>query len=151
MSAKARVQVNLAVSQVVDIKQVATFPDIIFPIIWFEEVGKHVFCFLIILGVHPAVSKVPILHNCGYLPCTFQGSSMHFIIFYFIGPGIFAEGNDQPDGPGHYSTSHRQGDHIGHPVRTGRRAAGDCDMAAGQGGQQAKLSASRARPHHSDQ
>lgn len=39
MSARARVQINLAVSQVVDIKQVATFPDIIFPIIWFEEVS----------------------------------------------------------------------------------------------------------------
>lgn len=38
LSAKARIQINLAVSQVVDIKQVATFPDIIFPIIWFEEV-----------------------------------------------------------------------------------------------------------------
>lgn len=37
LSAKARLQINLAVSQVVDIKQVATFPDIIFPIIWFEE------------------------------------------------------------------------------------------------------------------
>lgn len=37
LSAKARIQINLAVSQVVDIKQVATFPDIIFPIIWFEE------------------------------------------------------------------------------------------------------------------
>lgn len=37
MSAKARVQINLAVSQVVDIKQVASFPDIIFPIMWFEE------------------------------------------------------------------------------------------------------------------
>nr|XP_023014872.1 scavenger receptor class B member 1 [Leptinotarsa decemlineata] len=37
MAAKVRVQINLAVSQVVDIKQVATFPDIIFPIIWFEE------------------------------------------------------------------------------------------------------------------
>ncbi|KAJ8916553.1 hypothetical protein NQ315_000195 [Exocentrus adspersus] len=37
MSAKARVQINLAVSQVVDIKQVATFPDIVFPILWFEE------------------------------------------------------------------------------------------------------------------
>ncbi|XP_019871825.1 scavenger receptor class B member 1 isoform X2 [Aethina tumida] len=37
MRAKARVQINLAVSQVVDIKQVATFPDIIFPIMWFEE------------------------------------------------------------------------------------------------------------------
>lgn len=38
LSAKARLQINLAVSQVVDIKQVATFPDIVFPIIWFEEV-----------------------------------------------------------------------------------------------------------------
>ncbi|KAF5284609.1 hypothetical protein FQA39_LY16967 [Lamprigera yunnana] len=37
LSAKARVQINLAVSQVVDIKQVATFPDIVFPILWFEE------------------------------------------------------------------------------------------------------------------
>ncbi|KAF5284247.1 hypothetical protein FQR65_LT00247 [Abscondita terminalis] len=37
LSARARVQINLAVSQVVDIKQVATFPDIIFPILWFEE------------------------------------------------------------------------------------------------------------------
>lgn len=39
MRAKARVQINLAVSQVVDIKQVATFPDIVFPIMWFEEVS----------------------------------------------------------------------------------------------------------------
>nr|XP_022899774.1 lysosome membrane protein 2-like isoform X2 [Onthophagus taurus]XP_022899775.1 lysosome membrane protein 2-like isoform X2 [Onthophagus taurus] len=37
VSAKARLQINLAVSQVVDIKQVAKFPSIIFPIIWFEE------------------------------------------------------------------------------------------------------------------
>lgn len=37
LAARARVQINLAVSQVVDIKQVATFPDIIFPIMWFEE------------------------------------------------------------------------------------------------------------------
>lgn len=38
MQARARVQINLAVSQVVDIKQVANFPDIVFPILWFEEV-----------------------------------------------------------------------------------------------------------------
>lgn len=38
MRAKARIQINLAVSQVIDIKQVATFPDIVFPIMWFEEV-----------------------------------------------------------------------------------------------------------------
>lgn len=37
LGARARVQVNLAVSQVVDIKQVATFPDIVFPIMWFED------------------------------------------------------------------------------------------------------------------
>lgn len=41
MRAKARVQINLAVSQVIDIKQVATFPDIVFPIIWFEEVSNR--------------------------------------------------------------------------------------------------------------
>lgn len=39
MRARARVQINLAVSQVIDIKQVATFPDIVFPIMWFEEVS----------------------------------------------------------------------------------------------------------------
>lgn len=37
LRARARVQINLAVSHVDDIKQVATFPDIIFPILWFEE------------------------------------------------------------------------------------------------------------------
>lgn len=37
LQARARVQINLAVSQVVDIKQVATFPDIVFPIMWFED------------------------------------------------------------------------------------------------------------------
>lgn len=39
LGAKARIQINLAVSQVVDIKQVATFPDIVFPIMWFEDVS----------------------------------------------------------------------------------------------------------------
>ncbi|XP_059061330.1 scavenger receptor class B member 1 isoform X3 [Achroia grisella] len=37
MRARARIQINLAVSQVLDIKQVANFPDIVFPIMWFEE------------------------------------------------------------------------------------------------------------------
>lgn len=37
LRARARVQINLAVSQVMDIKQVANFPDIVFPILWFEE------------------------------------------------------------------------------------------------------------------
>lgn len=40
MRARARIQINLAVSQVVDIKQVANFPDIVFPILWFEEVSR---------------------------------------------------------------------------------------------------------------
>lgn len=39
MKARARVQINLAVSQVRDIKQVASFPDIVFPIMWFEDVS----------------------------------------------------------------------------------------------------------------
>ncbi|XP_017882563.1 scavenger receptor class B member 1 isoform X1 [Ceratina calcarata] len=37
LRAKARIQINLAVSQVRDIKQVASFPDIVFPIMWFED------------------------------------------------------------------------------------------------------------------
>lgn len=37
LRARARVQINLGVTQVVDIKQVANFPDIVFPILWFEE------------------------------------------------------------------------------------------------------------------
>ncbi|XP_064551985.1 uncharacterized protein LOC135437840 [Drosophila montana] len=37
LSVRARIQINLAVSQVFDIKQVSNFPDIIFPILWFEE------------------------------------------------------------------------------------------------------------------
>ena len=34
LRARARVQINLAVSQVQDIKQVANFPDIVFPILY---------------------------------------------------------------------------------------------------------------------
>ena len=41
LRAKARVQINLAVSQVRDIKQVASFPDIVFPILWFEDVSIY--------------------------------------------------------------------------------------------------------------
>uniref|UniRef100_A0A224XN62 Scavenger receptor class B member 1 n=2 Tax=Triatominae TaxID=70999 RepID=A0A224XN62_9HEMI len=37
LRAQARIQINLAVSQVKDIKQVETFPDIVFPIMWFED------------------------------------------------------------------------------------------------------------------
>ncbi|XP_058800402.1 scavenger receptor class B member 1 isoform X2 [Phymastichus coffea] len=37
LRARARIQINLAVSQVRDIKQVASFPDIVFPIMWFED------------------------------------------------------------------------------------------------------------------
>lgn len=49
MRARARVQINLAVSQVVDIKQVATFPDIVFPIMWFEEVSTYKVSFKLII------------------------------------------------------------------------------------------------------
>lgn len=48
MRARARIQINLAVSQVVDIKQVANFPDIVFPILWFEEVS-FLRCYIIYL------------------------------------------------------------------------------------------------------
>lgn len=41
MKARARIQINLAVSQVRDIKQVASFPDIVFPIMWFEDVSIY--------------------------------------------------------------------------------------------------------------
>jgi hypothetical protein len=44
LGARARIQLNLAVSQVVDIKQVATFPDIVFPIMWFEDVSIYKRC-----------------------------------------------------------------------------------------------------------
>ncbi|XP_015602295.1 scavenger receptor class B member 1 [Cephus cinctus] len=37
LRARARIQINLAVSHVRDIKQVESFPDIIFPIMWFED------------------------------------------------------------------------------------------------------------------
>ncbi|KAJ8683686.1 hypothetical protein QAD02_019478 [Eretmocerus hayati] len=37
LRARARIQINLAVTQVVDIKQVASFPSIVFPIMWFED------------------------------------------------------------------------------------------------------------------
>lgn len=43
LQARARIQINLAVSQVVDIKQVANFPDIVFPILWFEEVRYRLY------------------------------------------------------------------------------------------------------------
>ena len=46
LRARARVQINLAVNQVTDIKQVATFPDIIFPIMWFEDVSFQLLFFL---------------------------------------------------------------------------------------------------------
>lgn len=39
LRAKARIQINLAVKQVRDIKHVASFPDIVFPIMWFEDVS----------------------------------------------------------------------------------------------------------------
>lgn len=37
LKAVARLQINLAVTHANDINAVALFPDIIFPIIWFEE------------------------------------------------------------------------------------------------------------------
>lgn len=64
--AKARLQINLAVSQVVDIKQVATFPDIIFPIMWFEDgiekLPENVTDLLRLATETPPVAKVYLLY-----------------------------------------------------------------------------------------
>lgn len=46
LRARARIQINLAVSQVRDIKQVASFPDIVFPIMWFEDVSHAIFIYV---------------------------------------------------------------------------------------------------------
>lgn len=59
MRAKARIQINLAVSQVVDIKQVATFPDIVFPIMWFEEVEYFHFLQFSALVPHNSITSWP--------------------------------------------------------------------------------------------
>lgn len=56
LRAKARVQINLAVTQVIDIKQVASFPSIVFPIMWFEEVCKQ-------KKIHVHVSNTNLVFN----------------------------------------------------------------------------------------
>ncbi len=43
LRATVRLQINLAVSYTKDIDVVATFPDIILPILWFEDVSTHLF------------------------------------------------------------------------------------------------------------
>ena len=39
MGAKARMQINLIISKVDDIKQVAGIPEVAFPLFWFESVS----------------------------------------------------------------------------------------------------------------
>lgn len=67
LGAKARVQINLAVSQVIDIKQVATFPDIIFPIMWFEdgidELPDEVTSLLKLATTAPNIAKAVICYT----------------------------------------------------------------------------------------
>uniref|UniRef100_A0A8D8S8B9 Scavenger receptor class B member 1 n=1 Tax=Cacopsylla melanoneura TaxID=428564 RepID=A0A8D8S8B9_9HEMI len=66
LRARARIQINLAVSQVVDIKQVATFPDIVFPIMWFEDgidkLPPAVTDLLRVATTAPASAKVVLLY-----------------------------------------------------------------------------------------
>ena len=45
MQAKARIQINLMLSKVDDIKQVAGIPEIVFPLFWFEAVSRIHFFF----------------------------------------------------------------------------------------------------------
>ncbi|XP_044738867.1 scavenger receptor class B member 1 isoform X2 [Chrysoperla carnea] len=65
LSAKARVQINLAVSQVIDIKQVASFPDIVFPIMWFEEgisgLPKEVTNLLNLATIAPPIARTSLM------------------------------------------------------------------------------------------
>ncbi|XP_075219275.1 epithelial membrane protein isoform X2 [Lycorma delicatula] len=66
LRARARIQINLAVSQVVDIKQVATFPDIVFPIMWFEDgidgLPTEVTNLMNIATTIPPVARAALLH-----------------------------------------------------------------------------------------
>lgn len=59
LRAKARIQINLAVKQVRDIKHVASFPDIVFPIMWFEDVSISI------------AYRVRSFHRCFYRCSTF--------------------------------------------------------------------------------
>lgn len=62
LRAKARIQINLAVSQVRDIKQVTSFPDIVFPIIWFEDVSTRAFR-------HPLLASETFYSRVLFDPC----------------------------------------------------------------------------------
>ena len=50
MQAKARIQINLMLSKVDDIKQVAGIPEIVFPLFWFEAVSRIHFFFQFIFS-----------------------------------------------------------------------------------------------------
>lgn len=47
MKAKARMQINLQLSKVDDIKQVAGIRDMVFPLFWFESVSFYLFIYLV--------------------------------------------------------------------------------------------------------
>ena len=66
LRARARIQINLAVSQVRDIKQVASFPDIVFPIMWFEDVSQSfaLYHFLALSFLFPFLTSFAL---CQYL------------------------------------------------------------------------------------
>jgi hypothetical protein len=49
MQAKARIQINLMLSKVDDIKQVAGIPEIVYPLFWFESVRNLVIDFVLTL------------------------------------------------------------------------------------------------------
>jgi len=49
MQAKARIQINLMLSKVDDIKQVAGIPEIVYPLFWFESVSNLVIDFFLTL------------------------------------------------------------------------------------------------------
>jgi len=49
MQAKARIQINLMLSKVDDIEQVAGIPEIVYPLFWFESVSNLVIDFVLTL------------------------------------------------------------------------------------------------------
>lgn len=137
LSAKARIQINLAVSQVVDIKQVATFPDIIFPIIWFEEVSNKtskLWCF---------VNNKFCLNIWSLLYSTF----FIYTVIFPSGHRWSSRRNDQPDETGDQCSSSCPRRHQCRSLRFRSFASINCCVETRQGCQQAKLTPSGNWPH----
>lgn len=81
LRAKARIQINLAVKQVRDIKHVASFPDIVFPIMWFEDVSTSL------------AYRVRSFHRCFY-----RSGRIDRVKSSYDGGAISRDGGDDDNG-----------------------------------------------------